>query len=239
MNPDRATTNHEPWRDAPVPAAYQGLWRRLSLIRPDGTRDATTLVLWLQTPEHHADLRIPADRPDLTGAAGLDELDIPDLLALARQEGFAGGQQYRTGQLAWRRVIDFAPSDGPPDEGIMEATGPGRFTETGLHVAYGEDWLREDGAEGPFAARVERAPFPRFLLRAGRWVALAEDRRPAPPPPGGLVERAEAAAAAGDRQALRDLLDCPISFAEIGTDGIARIRHSSHPWLEGGRLPVP
>ena len=195
------------WLDAPVPTAYWGLWRRHLLVRPDGSEDRDSLVLWLQTPGHHADLRIPADRPDLTAAGGLDDLDLPELAALARQEGFAGWQQHRGDALAWRRVVDFAPTGGPPDEGRMIAAGPDRFTEVGLHADYSEDWRREDGAEGPFAAVVDPGPRPRFLLRAGGWIALAEDRRPEPPTPGTFRASVECALARGDRPALRALLD--------------------------------
>lgn len=227
------------WRDPPLPAAYCGVWRRLSIIEPDGRVDRETLVLWLQTPRYHIDIRLPSDRPDLSGAGGPHDLILTDLLALARQEGFAGGNEFAGDRLAWRRRIDFACPEGPPDEGTMAATGPDRLTETGLHLPYTEEWERIDGADGPFSESVSDASPRRIHLRAGRWVALAEERRGPPPAPGALRRAAEAAATAGDRGALLAVLDCPISFAVIDDDGVARVRHSTHPWLEGTEMPLP
>ena len=45
-----------------TPAWLAGLWQRTLITTSDGRRDASTLVLWLQTASGaYADMRIPAD----------------------------------------------------------------------------------------------------------------------------------------------------------------------------------
>ena len=130
------------WSDRPVPQAWRGLWRRLSLEGTDGAGDVTTTVLWLQTDRVYADIRVPADRPDFARVGGFADLTPDQAAFLARQEGFAGRLLWRGDCCHWERTIDFAPSDGPPDEGRLRRDRR-MLVEDGLHAAYVEHWWQE------------------------------------------------------------------------------------------------
>ena len=94
----------------PVPPAYVGLWKR-TLLETPSSRDTTTLVFWLQTQTWHGDIRVPADRPELFRHRSLETLDRGELLALARQQGFAGITEVDGDICRWHRRIDYqAPS---------------------------------------------------------------------------------------------------------------------------------
>lgn len=217
---------------------YRGLWRRRLLIDADGTRDAATIVFWLQTDQYFADIRIPSDRPDFGNARSFAALDATQLCALARQEGFAGTLEWTDAACAWRRQIDFRPTGGPPDEGWMESRSDELIIETGLHVPYLEEWVRDAGpvaSDGPgFGAVLSGGA---IAVRSGAFVMVAQDRRPAPPPAD--LEKA-VLEAAGDEDALSRLLDCEISLgvADAVTGDII-IRHSTLPWREGEVLVLP
>lgn len=230
-----ATTT--PWRDDPVPPAWRGLWRRLSLETPDGGSDLATEVLWMQTEHHQADIRVPAGCPSVDGARDFADLTADQLDALACYEGFAGGSQWDGDRLAWRRWIDFNPPGGPPDEGVLRPSSPRVLVEDGLHVPYVEHWWHErDGRRWPLRAEVTRTPRPRLTLACGDAFFFCEDRRPAPPPPGGLREAVAEAAAARDVERVRTLLDCEISFGRIDQGGAWIITRSTLPWRQGRTL---
>lgn len=80
-----------------VGGAYVGLWKR-ALLETPALRDTTSRVFLLQTRDWHADIRISPDRPDLSGAGALRELDRTALLALTRQQGCGR----RLGTRSWR-----------------------------------------------------------------------------------------------------------------------------------------
>jgi hypothetical protein len=58
-------------RQIPELTALRGLWTRSLIAWPDGRRDTTTSVRWLQGPEIYIDLRQPANRPDFSGVGAL------------------------------------------------------------------------------------------------------------------------------------------------------------------------
>ena len=201
------------------------MWRRRLLIEDDGSRDADTIVWWLQTGQLFADIRLSADRTALAGATCFADLDAAGLSCLARQEGFAGILEWTNQACAWRRVIDFRPLPGPPDEGWMEEAEPGLIIERGIHRGYLEEWVQSardgdamrewiwhDGWNGT------------TVLRLGDDFILAEDRRPSTPEPASF--ETEVMAAIGDEAALSALLDCEISYGW-------RIALSTIPWREG------
>ena len=67
-----------------------GAWQRDWIQRHGGALDRAITVRYVQTPSVFGDLRIPAGRPALSGAASFAELDDDQLAALATQNGFAG-----------------------------------------------------------------------------------------------------------------------------------------------------
>uniref|UniRef100_E6PK33 Uncharacterized protein n=1 Tax=mine drainage metagenome TaxID=410659 RepID=E6PK33_9ZZZZ len=216
-----------------VPPHYQGLWRRTLLTAP-GLRDDTTLVLWLQTAQWHADLRIPADRPPCKGRTSLHDCSRDELLGLLRQEGFAGITQVQGDTCEWLRQLDYRPT-GRRDLGSM-AFSPAcdAIDEVGIEADYAERWEREPQGSGTQAmvhVPDERAPV--LWLASGSCFMRVRPR----------AMRAEEVRAAWTRvqngsahdEELRQLADFEISFGDIA-HGQGQIIHSTLPWLEGARL---
>ncbi len=108
----------------------RGVWRRSLLLRPDGTRDTTGFVVWMQGTRHFVDLRQPADRPRFDGP---DNLTAPQLAWLARQEGFAGELVQDGEFVEWRRALDFQPPSGSPDSARLWFEGA-TLVEEGRHA---------------------------------------------------------------------------------------------------------
>jgi hypothetical protein len=221
---------------APVPERYRGVWRRTLLQTPD-RHDTTTTVLWLQTARWHADIRIPAQRPDFSGATTLATCTPAQRAWLTRQQGFAGTTEVTAtaeGDVcAWHRLVDFQPPAAGPDAGFMHFE-PERLVETGVHGVYLEHWIAEPRSTQGHAVfqRIDAAghgAMPLELLmvsgdcvmhvrsRAGAW---PQEIRPG-------MDFAEVAA--GMQAAL---LDFEISYGHRTAHGW-RIAHSTLPWREG------
>jgi hypothetical protein len=222
----------------PTIASLKGLWQRSLIAWPDGRRDTTTAVRWLQGPGFYIDLRQAAGRPDFTGAAGLADLDAGRLRWLATQEGFAGELVFDGSHFEWQRSIDFQPQAVYSDAGSLRFDGD-TLVEEGRDLPYIEHWHRDDTATAPCAAaRLADTRDGRrgFIVRTGPRFMYARDRAQALPDLPSLGDAVEAAA---DLDAARSLVDCELSFGDIGPDGWT-IRHSSLPFREGARLcPLP
>jgi hypothetical protein len=141
-----------------VPAAYRGVWRRTLLRDAQGREDRATRVFWMQTARLHVDIRVPADRPDVGGATGLDDdaLTRDALIALARQQGFAGITQVERGEpevCTWQRQIDFSAPTDARDIGTMRFVSPDVVLEDGIDAHYHERWERERASAGANWAR--------------------------------------------------------------------------------------
>lgn len=175
---------------APVPARYVGLWRRRLLETPDGGRDTETQVMWLQTDALYADLRVPAHRPDFTGARSLADCNAGQRAWLARQQGFAGILRVDGDTCTWERALDFQPPPASPDAGRMAFDGS-LLIEHGIHAPYLEEWQRVQAAgDDVLALRlVKQASDGHAGACTGVLVALKDfflyvlDRRPVPAPP--------------------------------------------------------
>lgn len=120
-------------------AELQGHWRR-KWIKAPGIEDATTRVHWMQCGPLYADLRIPADRPDLSGAGCLADLDPPALRALMVSEGFAGTITVTGGICVWHRAINWHGAPDGVDAGRMSFDEAGDLVEEGVHATYAELW---------------------------------------------------------------------------------------------------
>lgn len=205
-----------------VPDWLRGLWRRRSIRYADGRYDDTTVVYWLQGDAAFADIRIPADRPVVRGREDLAALADRELLALARQGGFAGWTELSGPRCHWHRQIDFQPPSGLPDQGILHR-GDGILIEEGVHERYLETWeavaCGPPGADATLAYRVAAAVGGRLVV-LGNVFLFARDRRP----PLALAPNLAALAPDGyeRRAALLSLLDCEISFG--------RCRGGTLPW---------
>ncbi|WP_329114681.1 hypothetical protein [Streptomyces sp. NBC_01465] len=219
--------------DSPVSLSrLPGVWHRSLLVGADGVRDTTTTVTWVQGPARYADLRQPAGHPARSGAASLAALGFPDLIALTRQEAFAGRLRKRGDVFHWARLLDFGPVS-LPDAGRLRHED-GVLVETGEHVPYVEHWQPERTG-GPFAALELLDPATGsagLLVRAGSWFGYVRDRAepvPADAPLEDLVRGADGLERA------RGLVDFELSLGRIA-DGRWTIARSTLPHRTGARL---
>lgn len=213
---------------------FSGLWTRSLLALPDGWRDETTEVAWLQGPSLFADLRQPAGRPAFCLVPGPEHLSRQACLWLASQNGFAGTFGFQDGVAEWRREIDFQPKAALPDAGTLEWRD-GILVETGVHAPYLEHWHAGGGALAPCGAlRLQSEDDGRLaiLVRSGSLFMLARDRAPGTVLAG--QDLATCIAAALDFAIMRDILDCEISFGRA--DEGWKITRSTLPWREGAHL---
>jgi hypothetical protein len=207
-----------------IPPEATGLWRRREITLPDGRRDTTTRVLWLQAPSLFADLRVPADRPVVPGARGFADYSAAELARLAEMQGFAGRFEIEGDFCRWRRELDFQPPGGPPDEAHFRIEGD-ILVETGIHAAYEEIWVRET-PPGAALAAFRLVGGAGILVVAGEHFLLTEERRPALPAAPTLAALVEA-----DGLGRLDML---IAHGRIGAGW--RIELATLPWLEGAAL---
>jgi hypothetical protein len=226
---------------APVPDAYLGVWRR-TLLEAPGERDVGGQVFWLQTPRWHADLRIPAGRPDFSGVAGLADCDDAQLAWLARQQGFFGLTQVDGERCTWHRLQDFQPANGRRDIGRMAFEGE-RLEETGVEADYLEIWQRLKPSRGGsvvLALAAENGAAPRrpgWLLVAGDCFFYVRGRAgplAAAPDLASLVARNRPS-----RAQWLDWLDMEISFGFRNGPVPWRIEHSTLPFRETQCLTAP
>jgi hypothetical protein len=127
-----------------------GVWRRSLLASPDGSRDTTTTVLWVQGPTLYADLRLGE-----------------------RLEGFAGGLVLANGVFEWCRRIDLSPPDPSGDRGRLSFDGD-VLVEDGVNVPYVERWHRLPNSTGLSGGMLLSRPGAEaVLVRAGAYVGYA------------------------------------------------------------------
>ena len=220
----------------PVPSCYYGVWRRSLLENAQG-KDAESLVLWMQTRELHADIRIPAARPDFSAYTCLEECALDDLYWLATQQGFYGITQVDEDICQWHRQHDFQPKNGKRDIGKVAFTSADEMLETGIDENYLEIWHKVEGSHLNLHTQTMRGvnrygeSTPAYILHAGEQVAYVRPRSR-------LVPEASSLIAAIDLyqpnvETLLDWLDFEISFGQIIDDSHWQIRHSTLPFLEG------
>ena len=215
-----------------VPVTYQGLWRRTLLAMPEG-RDVDSCVYWLQTELWHADLRVPAERPDFSQVQSLNQCTPVHLQWMLRQEGFAGITQVDGERCEWHRRMDYR-SDEFRDIGDMRFRKD-FLEEFGVERQYIEQWQQEPLAFRRFSAKCMPSGAPRqLLLRAGEFFMHVRPRN---------LSHEEARhlwALVDERSAnpndMRQLADFEISFGKQ-QDGELRILLSTLPWLESVVLP--
>lgn len=136
------------------PDDIQGLWVR-DWIKAPGFEDHSTRVYWAQVGAVYADVRIPLDRPDVTGATALSDLSAADLYRLAQAEGFAGQVTLDGANCTWQRAINWHGATDTVDVGAISFDAQGRMIETGVLAEYTERWT------------LQRAPKMRSLRFSG------------------------------------------------------------------------
>ncbi|MDX2165866.1 MAG: hypothetical protein SF182_02340 [Deltaproteobacteria bacterium] len=221
-------------RAAPVPEWLRGLWRRRSIARPGGALDTTTTVYWLQTESFFADIRVPADRPDVRARGDLRGLAPDERRGLARQAGFAGWTELRGDRCRWHRSIDYQPPGGVPDEGRL-IRGNGVLVEEGIHESYIEIWEPVPCGPGPIAVWDDpQALGVDLAVVCGDAFLAVRDRRLALPPAASLEE---VVAGAVDAARAAAWLDCEIAYGvQRGGRQPWEIRLCTVPFREGESL---
>ena len=223
-----------------MPDAYLGVWNRTLLETASG-RDERSQVWWLQTPRWHADLRIPAGRPDFSGVSSLAVCDDTQLAWLATQQGFCGVTQVDGNDCTWHRQLDFQPANGSRDIGHMAFDGE-RVIETGVDADYLEIWERLPQSRGVTAALelvVEHGELPSrpaWLFVAGDCFMFVRGRAHALPSAVDLPDLI--ARTRPSRVQLLDWLNVEISFGHRSGATPWRIEHSTLPFREGKTLTL-
>jgi hypothetical protein len=220
---------------ATVPEAYVGLWQR-TLLRAAGREDTTTRVYWLQTSNWHADIRVPSDRPVLSGHFGLAALSAEEMRALARQQGFAGITEVEGDICRWHRRFDYQPPSGFNDVGRMQFDGPDRLLEHGVEQDYFEIWERVADAGASHVLKSDDGARRTLLqLSLGPWVMFVRPRGAAL---GRAVGLDQLVGSANDSERIA-LLDFEISFGRLDESTNSwRIELSTLPWMEGKIRPL-
>jgi hypothetical protein len=218
----------------PQVADIRGLWRRSLIEWPDGRRDITSEVLWLQGISAFGDLRRPTPMADFSHAHRLSDLSRQDCAALAQQQGFAGHLTFDGRHFEWTRMIDFQPKSRV-DAGSLRWQS-GVLIEEGRDADYIEHWHRDAVAmPGPAAAAVLHNTIlgiKAVFVRVGQYYIFARDRTIELPVECSL---AECVAAAPNLEQARALVDCEISFGSATSDGL-RITASTLPYRVGKLL---
>lgn len=230
----------------PVPSSYMGVWQR-ELLETATSKDDSSLVLWMQTQNHHIDIRIPANRPQLPKADKLEDYTNEELLQLATQQGFAGITQVTPSTATssevcqWHREMDFQPPNNARDIGKMVFTDANTVIETGIDDAYLEVWRRLESSQKPcwfkLATGKNRKGLetPAYLMRAGNYVAYARPRQVALPKNTSLANAIHTCTP--QREQLLDWLDMEISFGEMLDDKHWEIKQSTLPFKEQMTVP--
>jgi hypothetical protein len=223
-----------------------GCWRRAWIDFSDGTRDDTTMVVWLQTESLMVDVRIPADRPVQSDRAALNQCSTDELLAIASSDassGFTkcgppvvGPDGLRSATASWHtrgHGVNFQPVSAFPEPGLMTWNDDATvMTERAPSGAYVEEWRLVPGSRDPLTVTpIADAT----TYRAGPVAVLVRDRGVAIPRPARLPELLDEYAA--DRSMMEALLDCEFSVAELKGKHWT-IAASTLPWREGQVLDV-
>lgn len=215
--------------------ALRGLWHRSLIAWPDGRRDTSTAVHWLQGPTRYIDLRQASGRPDFSQTRCLADANLAQLEWLASQEGFAGVLTQDGPWFEWAREFDLQPVAMYSDCGKLWYEAD-RMVEEGRDIPYIEHWHHQPaGDPNPCVALRLRAldeDRDGFLVRVGPHFMYACSRLVALP----ALESLELCLhAAADEAARLALFDCEIAAGVITGDRW-EIRHSSLPWREGSTL---
>lgn len=231
-----------------VPTRLLGCWYRRYIRFADGSEDASTRVIWVQTLSGVGDIRVSATRPDLRTRDGLEDCSTEELLALAEQDCFCGVTLFDSKAkpfptASWPKesyLFRFQPVITFPEPGWMEWLEGGTcMIERAPSGAYVEDWRLQPGSQRFGAHLVRRdAPSLTCLYVAGDHAIFARNRSESLPPDKTLLELARESEC--DEHRLRELLDCEFSYARRARPGGEyEIELSTFPWREGQPLDCP
>jgi hypothetical protein len=216
-----------------MPPVYHGVWQR-TLYAGAGDEgrhieDRTPRVIWLQTAHWHADLRVPADRPDFVGVMSLEECNREQLVWLASQTAFVGLTRIEGHFCTWHRLLDLRPGL-EKDIGEMIWLDDGTLEERHPQGHYIEHWEQQPAGSGDEQVRLGPDGLPRWLQFGDHAMSIMP--RPAMPETHDLL----ATPGSLKTSALRLRTGLEISYAQRTGDGW-KIVLSTHPWREEQILP--
>ncbi len=172
---------------ATVPDVMFGCWRREWIELADGSIDDTSTVVWLQTNSLMVDVRVAADRPDLTRRAGLHECTVDELHAIARSDSSSGYTEcgpvvvgpdgLRAAIASWHtrgHGVNFQPVSAFPEPGLMTWSEDGTvMVERAPSGAYVEQWRLVPGSGDPLSVTEIDGD---VIYRAGDVAVFVRDR---------------------------------------------------------------
>ncbi|MEO1733961.1 MAG: hypothetical protein AAFR45_10095 [Pseudomonadota bacterium] len=203
----------------------QGHWVR-DWIKAPGFEDHSTRVHWMQVGHHYADVRVPADRPDISEARALCELAATDLHSLAEAEGFAGHVTLKDRTCTWHREINWHGTPQSQDVGTISFDQQGRMIEEGVHADYTERWDQHAG-DGAEALKLSNDGYAGYLITRGQIFVLGIGVT-AKPASGPLIS---ALGAGGIPDGIADLFDGLHAIGHwSGAHGIATL--ATDPFVE-------
>jgi len=211
---------------AHVPDELQGCWQRAWIQFADGTRDDTSLVVWLQLPSLMADVRLSSEALALgdAGLTGFADCSLAQLQLLAGSESSAGATSctpiavgadgVHRATAEWTSTIGFQTVSAFPEPGLLEFSADGSvLIERAPSGAYVEEWRLLPGSRNVLEHRV--------LVDGGEWYRAGDV--------GVLVN---------DRRRSSAALDCEFSFARASGDGAFVVEASTLPWRVGAAVAV-
>ncbi len=226
-----------------MPKTYHGIWRR-TLLAQAGETDTSSFVLWLQTSEYHADIRLPASRPSFENVSQLEACSAEQLGWLATQQGFTGVTQVHGNTVQWVRDYDYQPSTGARDIAEIQFQSKDSLNdtmiETGLEAVYLEHWEKIPQSDSHLTysqcmgENRHKQAVPARLFKANDMFAYVRPRITSLPKAESLIVAIEAYQPS--RDTLLDWLDFEISFGEIKDALHGYITHSTLPFREGKAL---
>lgn len=218
---------------SPTPETLAGLWIRSLIVWPDGRRDATTHVWWLQGPGFYADLRQPIGAPRFRGVQRLADVTPLQLEWMATQEAFAGELRFDGDAFDWERGIDLQPRGPHGDRGRLWFEDE-VMIERGVYVDYIEHWHRHSAPSvRSVAARLSSDDGRRgYLIRVDDVFMYARGRE-SPLPPNTTLS--ECVRASGSHEAATKLLDFEVALGRVDA-GDWIIERSSLPFRHAQRL---
>jgi hypothetical protein len=167
-------------RPPAVPAWTLGCFHRRCITYATGAEDVATRVVWVQSHGLTGDIRVPADRPDVSHRASLADCTGVELEALALAEGGVADTAWDGRRMSWSNWAALQPYDKWPEAGELRRVGPSllEFAPSGIYV---EDWRLQPSAPGPLIGlrlvAEDGAPRDGGLVVAGDHALFALSRR--------------------------------------------------------------
>ena len=222
-----------------VPKPFLGMWQR-SLLEQAGVIDTTTTVLVIQTEQYHADIRIPANRPNFNDTCRLEDCTQDQISWLATQQGFTGITQINDNISQWLRDYDYQPFNHQRDIGEMMFESEDVLVEIGVDVEYREVWERVSdshlnlGVTHITGKDRHNSIVPARMFTANKSFAYVRPRSAQLPIAASMTEAIEQYKPSPET--LLDWLDFEISFGEILGKAHGVITLSTMPFKEGNEV---